>query len=191
MPLLAPEDKAVADDAVEIREGDAVTSGPQGQLEHRDRHLVHEFTVSAEGADPSWERAALYRARNADFFLCGRGGSESRWRLPDGAAPRHEDIAFVSADEARALLEAHGQFETVEAYLAAEVPGEVRLSVRLSGVMAAKLEATAKADRRLANAWIVDAIEERLTRTKIENAPEATVSNARALARGADQGAGI
>ena len=73
--------------------------------------------------DFRWEDTDLYRTKNGRWFLAGEGGPMSRWARSAGlnSYSGGEGIHVLDADEARALLEQHGETEEIEKYFSAVV----------------------------------------------------------------------
>ena len=81
---------------------------------------VLDFTNIGEvsASDFKAETSALYRTTSGRYFLCGRGGPMSRWRVSRGGGFQGatiDAILAVSVDEALDLVVEHGDIETAEA----------------------------------------------------------------------------
>jgi len=81
---------------------------------------VLDFTnvgkVSA--SDFKSETSALYRTTSGRYFLCGRGGPMSRWRVSMGGGFQGATIDAIlplGADEALDIVVEYGDIETAEA----------------------------------------------------------------------------
>lgn len=73
--------------------------------------------------DFRYEDTRLYRTPKGRWFLAGEGGPMSRWSRSVGlnGYTSGEGIHVVDNDEARALLEQHGETEAIEEYFSSAV----------------------------------------------------------------------
>jgi hypothetical protein len=80
---------------------------------------VLDFTNSEVSAsDFKAETSALYRTASGRYFLCGRGGPMSRWRVRLGGGFQGATIDAIlplGADEALDIVVEYGDIETAEA----------------------------------------------------------------------------
>ena len=69
------------------------------------------------------EETALYRTPRGNWFLAGEGGPMSRWARPEGlnGYSSGAGVRALDPDEARAMLEQHGETEAIERYFADQV----------------------------------------------------------------------
>ena len=73
--------------------------------------------------DFQYEDTWLYRTKAGRWFLAGNGGPMSRWAHSIGlnGYSGGEGIQVLDEDEARALLEQHGETEAIEKHFSAVV----------------------------------------------------------------------
>lgn len=69
-------------------------------------------------SDFRWEDTELYRTKNGNWFVCGQGGPMSRWARGNRSTGYSSGSGLmpISAEEAQAILEEHGQTKLVEQY---------------------------------------------------------------------------
>ncbi len=74
-------------------------------------------------SDFRWEDTEMYLTKKGQWFLAGQGNAMSRWARQSGSNTYGpgSGIQLISPDEARSILEDHGQTELIEQYFGGSI----------------------------------------------------------------------
>lgn len=84
--------------------------------------LIADYEYGHQG-DHGWLYEAIYRTARGNWFLAGNGGARSKYgeRVDQNTYGAGEALIPLSADEALAWLERHGETDAIEAYFSDKI----------------------------------------------------------------------
>ena len=77
---------------------------------------IAEVYSAGHGGSDFWAwSATLYKTTNGRWFLAGSGGPQTRWAVSAGdMTSGSEGIIPIQPEEARTMLESHGELDALE-----------------------------------------------------------------------------